>query len=234
MASSRSRASTTVTVTPKRAYTWANSRPTAPPPSTISDPGRVLASTASRLVQYGVPVSPSSGGTAGSVPVATTTARDASKIWPPTATRPGPANRPWPRTNRPPLPTNRSTATWSFQSSVASSRMRAATGAQSGDTSACPAIPSTRRASASRSAARIIILLGTQPQYGHSPPSSFASMPTTDSPAWARRPATSSPPGPMPRTTTSTCSVIVVPPSPVRARRLRPARRPRARTPPDS
>ena len=36
-------------------------------------------------------------------------------------------------------------------------------------------------------------------------------MPTTDSPAWASRPATSSPPGPIPRTTTSTCSVTSPP-----------------------
>ena len=62
-----------------------------------------------------------------------------------------------------PLFTNRSTATLSFQLSVASSRIRLATGAQSGSTVAVPAMPSTRRVSASRFAARIIILLGMQP-----------------------------------------------------------------------
>ena len=40
-------------------------------------------------------------------------------------------SRPSPRTRRPPLPVNRSAATWSFQSSVASSRIRSATGARS-------------------------------------------------------------------------------------------------------
>jgi hypothetical protein len=54
------------------------------------------------------------------------------------------------------LPTSRSTATWSFQSSVASSRIRAATGAQPGATRTSPAIPGIRRASASRFAAPII------------------------------------------------------------------------------
>ncbi len=36
-------------------------------------------------------------------------------------------------------------------------------------------MPGIRRASASRFAARIIIFDGTQPQYGHSPPTSLAS-----------------------------------------------------------
>ena len=38
-------------------------------------------------------------------------------------------------------------------------------------------MPGIRRPSASRSAARIIILDGTQPQYGHSPPTSRSSTP---------------------------------------------------------
>ena len=48
-----------------------------------------------------------------------------------------------------------------------------------------PAMPGIRRPSASRSAARIIILDGTQPQYGHSPPTSRASTPATARPASA-------------------------------------------------
>ncbi len=69
-----------------------------------------------------------------------------------------------PRTNRPPLPSKRLTATVSSQVSVASSRMRRATGAQSGVTSEEPAMPGMRRPSASRLAARIIIFDGTHPQ----------------------------------------------------------------------
>ena len=94
---------------------------------------------------------------------------------------------PWPRKNVPPLPVNRSTATLSSQSSVASALIRAATGAQSGCTCELPAMPGIRRPSASRSAARIIILDGTHPQYGHSPPTSLASTPATARPASARR-----------------------------------------------
>ncbi len=69
-------------------------------------------------------------------------------------------------------------------------------------------MPGTRPASASRFPARIIILLGTHAQYGHSPPTSSASTPTTSSPSSASVPATCSPPGPIPITTTSTCSAI--------------------------
>ena len=58
---------------------------------------------------------------------------------------------------------NRSAATLSFQSSVASSRIRRATGDQSGVTADVPAMPGTRLVSAMRLAARIIILEGTQP-----------------------------------------------------------------------
>jgi hypothetical protein len=62
------------------------------------------------------------------VPVATTTPRRASMIRSSTATRPGATMRPSPRTNRPPLPSKRSTATRSSKPSVASSRIRGATG----------------------------------------------------------------------------------------------------------
>jgi len=81
----------------------------------------------------------------------------------PTDTLAGPVSRPVPRTKRPPLPSNRSTATRSSQLSVASSRMRRATGVQSGLTIESPAKPGIRRPSASMSSARTIILVGMQP-----------------------------------------------------------------------
>ena len=65
---------------------------------------------------------------------------------------------------RPPLPSNRSTATRSSQLSVASARIRRATGAQSEVTEALPATLPSRPASAIMSAPRIIILVGMQPQ----------------------------------------------------------------------
>ncbi len=122
------------------------------------------ASIASRFVQYGVPARPSIGGIDGTVPVAITMPRVASNSRSPAITVRGPVMVPRSRRNVTPFFTSRSTATWSFQLSVASSRIRWATGAQSGCTVAVPAIPSTRRVSATRLAARIIILLGTQPQ----------------------------------------------------------------------
>jgi hypothetical protein len=67
-------------------------------------------------------------------------------------------------------------------------------------------MPGTRRVSAIRLPARIIILVGMQPQYGHSPPTRRSSMAVTCNPASARVPAAYSPPGPMPITATSVCS----------------------------
>ena len=217
--SSRSAPSATVTSLPNRAKTWPSSTPIAPPPSTTRDPGTCSVSIASRLVQKGVPARPGIGGTAGAVPAAMTTARWArSTCSPPadraTVTSPGAVIRPRPRTRMPPLPVNRSAATVSCQSSVASLRIRWATGAQSGPIRAVPAMPSIRRPSVSRLPARIIILEGTQPQYGHSPPTSRSSKPATARPDSASRLAAYSPPGPIPMTTMLTsrpCPAICPP-----------------------
>jgi hypothetical protein len=118
---------------------------------------------ASRFVQYGSSFSPGIGGMTGTVPVAMTIPWLASISSSPTRTRPSPETTPSPRTNRPPLETKRSTAALSSQLSVAW-RTRPATGAQSGRTEAVPAIWSTRRPSANRLPARIIIFDGMQPQ----------------------------------------------------------------------
>ena len=164
---SRGSASTRVTAVPKRAKTWVNSAPVAPPPSTISDSGTRSAWTTSRLVQYGVSASPSRGGMAGSVPVLITMPLRATRTRVPSApvtvTSLAPVIVPRPRTRWPPLPANRSAATLSFQSSVASSLIRRATGDQSGVIADVPAMPGTRLVSAMRLAARTIILEGTQP-----------------------------------------------------------------------
>ena len=201
----------TVTRLPNRAKTCASSTPMAPPPSTTSDSGTRSASIASWLVQNGCRPGPGPAGPRPWCPPPDDApARRSTCGSPPerrgqlTATSPGALIRPCPRTRMPPLPVNRSTATLSSQSSVASSRIRRATGAQSGAISARPAMPGIRRPSAIRSAARIIIFEGTHPQYGHSPPTSRLSTPATASPASARVPAACSPPGPMPMTTTST------------------------------
>ena len=136
-----------------------------------------------------------------------TTARPASKTRSPTTTRSGPVE-PAPAPHEPAAlvlealrrPPCRPSRRWPPRGSAGPPGPSRAARWPS------PAMPGTRRASASRSAARIIILEGMHPQYGHSPPTSSASMPTTSSPASASRPATSSPPGPMPTTITSACS----------------------------
>ena len=71
--SSRSPCWTIVTRTPNRANTWASSHPIGPPPTTTSEAGSSVTWTASRLVQYGVSASPSTGGVAGRVPGLSTT-----------------------------------------------------------------------------------------------------------------------------------------------------------------
>ena len=162
-ATRRSATSTTVTSTPYRAKTCANSHPIGPPPSTTSDAGRSVTVTASRLVQYGVPSRPSIGGAAGRVPVLSTTPLRATYVVPPTRTRPGPSSTPRPRWKRAPLSSRRLTATVSSQSSVASSRTRRATSDQSGSTVAVPPKSGTLRAAATTWAAAIIIFEGTQP-----------------------------------------------------------------------
>ena len=124
--------------------------------------------TASRLVQYGVSASPSTGGTAGRVPVLSTTPRRVVYVIvsPPstsTVTWPVPASRATPWWTVAPASTSRSTAMVSSQPVVASSSMRFATGAQEVLIDASPASEPARRTSATASLARTIILVGMQP-----------------------------------------------------------------------
>ena len=161
---SRSATSTSVTRTPKSAITCASSHPIAPPPITTRDDGSSVSFTASRLVQYGVSARPGMGGAEGAVPVLSTIPFVAVYVVPPTSTRPSPPSTPWPRTKVAPASSRRFTATVSSQSSVASSRMRVATGVQSGVTVAEPASSLTRPASRRVWAAAIIIFDGTQPK----------------------------------------------------------------------
>jgi len=96
------------------------------------------------------------------VPVLITTPFVAVYVVSPTCTRPSPVSTPRPRRNPAPLSSSRFTATVSSQSSVASSRIRSATGVQSGVIVDEPAIVLTRPASRSVCAAAIIIFEGTQ------------------------------------------------------------------------
>ena len=88
--SSRGTASTIVTFEPSVRHAWPSSTPTTPPPSTISRSGTSFEVVASRFVQACASASPGIGGTAASLPVATTTARRASSCRPSTSTRRSP------------------------------------------------------------------------------------------------------------------------------------------------
>ena len=134
-------------------------------------PGRFLTCTASRLVQYGVSASPLDGRDGGrradvehDAHVCTSYSCGPSSVS--TTTLPGPASRPWPRANLAPLSISRSTATWSFQASVASSEIRFATVVQSGVTSTEPPSVGTRLASASASGRADHHLRGDAPVVG--------------------------------------------------------------------
>jgi len=159
---------TIVTRTPNRENTWASSQPIGPPPSTTSEPGSSVTRTASRFVQYGVPASPSIGGTAGRVPGLSSTPRVAAYVVvvPPgssTRTRPGPSRRPTPWWKTAPASRSRSTAIESSHPVVASSSMRRATTDHAGAIVASPATAAARRTSATTSLPRTIILVGMQP-----------------------------------------------------------------------
>ena len=179
----RSATSSTVTRTPNRENAWASSAPIAPPPM-HDQRARQLRELRRRRgwSSTACPRARRSAGPTGSVPVfSTTPLRRGVRRRRPTSTRAAgrSAGRRRARSVTP-ASTSRSTATWSSQSAVASSRIRACTGAQSGVTVLVPG--QVRRPAAPRpatSAARIIILLGMQPKYGHSPPTSRRSTPTT-------------------------------------------------------
>ena len=100
---------------PSRRYACAISTPIAPPPSTSSRRGRALTAVASRLSHGCASASPGIGGSAGRVPVASTTARrrdDAVACPPPsvTTTVRAPSSRPVPRTSA--IPCSRSQGSW--------------------------------------------------------------------------------------------------------------------------
>ena len=157
-----------VTRTPNRANTCASSAPIAPPP--MHDQRRRAASsslTASRLVQYGVSASPSIGGAAGrGAGVEHDALRRGVRRRRRPRPRAAPVSRPRPRTNvAPACPPAASTATVSSQSSVASSRIRVGDRRPVGlDRRRCRRGRRRGRPRRAVSAARIIILVGTQPK----------------------------------------------------------------------
>ena len=206
MAISRSCASTIVTRTPNRANTCASSTPIAPPPSTSSDDGtvvgldRLLVRPVRRVRQ---PVDRRDD--RGRADRRSRRPRLASMVSSPTAPASGRRGVAVPRTKRPPLPTNRSTATLSSQLSVASSRIRLATGAQSGSTVAWPAMPGDPpRLGQQVGRPDHHLARDARPSTGTRRRPGAARCRPRSRPASASLPPTSSPPTPSPTTTTST------------------------------
>ena len=126
---------------------------------------------------------------------------------PSTSTVRGPVSRAAPRTNVTPASTSRSTAIWSSQSAVASSRIRACTGAQSerdralaGEAGDRVGPRRARRRRGSSSCSGCTRSRGTRRR-----PAGGRPRPPRGRPAPAGS-ATDSPPGPSPTTTTSTSS----------------------------
>ena len=123
-ASRRPPRTTTVTSSlPRRRNAWASSQPTGPPPSTTSRPGTSLAPVAPRLSQGRASARPGTGGIAGALPVASTTARLALRVRRPppassTWTVRSPASRPVPLTSSIPSCSTQSSAPSSFQLEV--------------------------------------------------------------------------------------------------------------------
>ncbi len=89
--------STSVTLVPSEDQAWESSLPTGPPPSTIMLSGTRLAVVPWRLFQGSTVSSPSIGGIAAPLPVATITAVPAVSRSSPTRTRRSPSSRAAPR-----------------------------------------------------------------------------------------------------------------------------------------
>src|SRR5438067_1181875 len=202
-ARNRGPASTTVTLEPRRAKPCASSTPTAPPPSTTSRAGSSRGTAAWRLVQYSTLSRPWIGGIVAVPPLAMTTARRATYCSPPTSTVRRSTSVPCPRTSLAPVASSAAAGRESSRSR-AIHRTRLDTVAKSTSQSTREAASlRARPASSMVSADRRNVLDGTQPQYGHSPPTSSRSTTASESPLSRSPPAIASPATPPPRQTTS-------------------------------
>ena len=182
MGSSRSCISTTVTSDPSDRHACAISAPTTPPPRMMSRSGTSCAVTILRESHGSESASPSMGGIAAEVPVATTTAFRAVSSWtspsgPVTVTARSPVMRPCPRTSV--AFTDASHCTWPSSFQLLAKAFRACSAfSTSMPPVMAPRIEGTRCATASASAGRSSALLGMQAQYEHSPPTSSDSTTT--------------------------------------------------------
>ncbi len=178
----------------------------------MSRPGISLAVVTSRLSQDVMSRSPSMGGVAARVPVATTTAvRAVRECVPPsgavTSTVRTPVSRPRPRISSASMEFIQSTCGPSSRPEMKASRRRSTASTSTSPVTASAA-PGRRRAAATACTGPSSALLGMHAQYEHSPPTSSSSITATDNPLSRAYQATFVPVEPAPITITSNSSAL--------------------------
>ena len=196
-------ASITVTLEPRRAKACPSSMPIEPPPRIASDTGSSFGIAAWRLVQNSTLSSPGMGGIAAVPPLAITTARRATSCSPPTATVRRFVSVPSPRKSRAPVASIAAAGRLSSRFRAIHRTRVDTLGKSTAHSTREAARTRARPASVNVSPERSKVLDGTQPQYGHSPPTSSRSTTASVSPLSRRPDAIASPATPPPRQTTS-------------------------------
>ena len=196
-------ASMMCTLQPRRAKACPSSMPMAPPPRIASDTGSSVGIAAWRLVQKSTESRPGMGGIAVVLPLAITTARRATSSSLPTVIVRGSVNFPSPRKSLAPVASIAAAGRLSSRLRAIHSTRVETLGKSTLHSTRDAASTRARSASLSVSPERSSVLEGTQPQYGHSPPTSSRSTTASVSPLSCRPTAIASPATPPPRQTTS-------------------------------
>src|SRR5262245_2595648 len=160
------------------------------------------------------------GGIAALVPLAITTARRATSGSPPTCTVPRSVNLPSPRKSRAPVASIAAVGRLSSRLRAIQSTRLETLGKSTVHSTREAARTRARSASVKVSLERSRVFEGTQPQYGHSPPTSSRSTTARVSELSRRPTAIASPATPPPRQTTSNSWGTSLPPSNVEEKRF--------------
>ena len=184
----------------------------APPPRIANDAGSSLGIAAWRFVQNSTVSRPVMGGIAAVLPLAITTARRATSCPLPTATVRRSVSFPSPRKSLAPVASIAAAGRLSSRSRAIHSTRLETLGKSTVHSTREAARARARSASVKVSLERSRVLEGTQPQYGHSPPTSSRSTTASVSPLSRRPTAIASPATPPPRHTTSNSWGTSLPP----------------------
>ena len=154
----------------------------APPPRMASDAGSSLGTAAWRLVQKSTESRPGMGGIAAVLPLAITTARRAMSSSFPTATVRRSVSFPSPRKSLAPVASSAAAGRLSSRLRAIDSTRFETFGKSTAHSTREAARRRARSASLNVSPDRSRVFEGTQPQYGHSPPTSSRSTTASVSP----------------------------------------------------